>query len=106
MERQMTTKDTHPFTVAREAEMKLIGQIADRAVQVYAKHGVRVERLDTLMDVMAVHQKVQPLRLLDLVEADELNFIHDITGINRHLDRDNYRLNDGFSPRFSLRKAG
>ena len=94
----------HPMDGLRDAEMKLVGQIADRAVMLYAKHGVRVERLDTLMDVMAVHQKVQPLRLADLLAADEFNFIHDITGINRHLDRDAYKL-DGFSPRFSKRAA-
>ena len=30
---------------------------------------------------------------------------HLLRSIDRHLDRDNYRLNDGFSPRFSQRKA-
>lgn len=93
----------HPLDKARTADMRLIGQIADRAVMLYAKHGVRVDRLDTLLDVMAVHTKVQPLRLDDLLGADDFNFIHDITGINRHLDRENYRLNDAFSPRFSAR---
>lgn len=92
----------HPMDANRDAEMAMIAQIADRAVMLYAKHNVRVERIDTLMDVMAVHQKVQPLRLADLLAADEFNFIHDITGINRHLDRDAYKLN-GFSPRFSAR---
>lgn len=98
-------KTKHPMDGARDAELKTIGQIADRAVMLYAKHGVRVERLDTLLDVMAVHQRVQPLRLGDLLAADDFNFIHDITGINRHLDRDNYQLNDGFTPRFSERAA-
>lgn len=97
----MAKKTPHPMDGARTAEMTLIGQIADRAVMLYAKHSVRVERLDTFLDVTAVHQRIQPLRLSDLLAADDLNFIHDITGINRHLDRDNYRLNDGFSPRFS-----
>lgn len=99
------TKTKHPMDGARDVEMKLIGKIADRAVTLYAKHNVRVERLDTLLDVMTVHQKAQALRLADLLAADDVNFIHDITGINRHLDRDNYKLNDGFSPRFSARAA-
>ena len=98
-------KTKYPMDGKRTAEMTLIGKIADRAVMLYAKHDVRVERLDTFLDVAAVHQKIQPLRLADLLAADDLNFIHDITGIDRHLDRDNYRLNDGFSPRFSQRKA-
>lgn len=96
-------KSKHPLDVARTDEMKVLGEIADRAVFLYAKHGVRIDRVDTLLDVMAVHHKIQPLRLADLLAADDFNFIHDITGINRHLDRDNYKLNDGFSPRFSER---
>lgn len=99
------TKTKHPLDQVRQAEIDTIHQIAKRAVAVYAKHNVRVEHVDTLLDVMAVHQKIQPLRLDDLLNADDLNFIHDITGINRHLDRDNYRLLDGFSPRFSQRAA-
>lgn len=101
----MTTKNKHPMDGTRDAEMKLIGKIADRAITLYAKHNVRVERLDTLLDVMTVHQKAQPLRLADLLAADDVNFIHDITGINRHLDRETYKLNDGFLPRFSQRAA-
>lgn len=99
------TKRKHPMTVKTAIEMDVMGRIADRAVGLYANHNVRVERLDTLLDVMAVHTKIQPLRLDDLLAADDLNFIHDITGINRHLDRDNYQLTDGFSPRFSARAA-
>jgi hypothetical protein len=99
----MATKTKHQE--ARTAELELVGKIADRAVAVYDSHNIRVDRLDTLLDVLSVHQKIQPLRLADLLAADDLNFIHDITGINRHLDRDNYKLNDGFSPRFSQRAA-
>lgn len=88
-----------------DPDMETIGKIADRAVALYAKHGVQVDRCDTLLDIMAVHQKVQPLRLADLLDADDFNFLHDVTGINRHLDRENYRLNDFFSPRFSQRAA-
>jgi hypothetical protein len=95
----------HPLTVKATAELETIGRIADRAVALYAQHDIRVERLDTLLDVMAVHKRVQPLRLDDLLAADDFNFIHDITGINRHLDRENYALTDGFSPRFSKRSA-
>ncbi len=99
------TKTKHPMDGTRDAEMKLIAQIAARAVALYAKHNVRVEHLDTLLDVMTVHQKVQPLRLADLLAADDVNFIHDITGINRHLDRETYKLTDCFSPRFSARES-
>lgn len=98
-------KQAHPMDAARDADLKIIGQIADRAVMLYAKNGVRVERLDVWMNVTAVHFRVQPLRLSDLLATDDGNFAHDIGGINRHLDRENYRLNDHFSPRFSGREV-
>lgn len=84
-----------------EARGRVIGEIADRAVRLYEKHDVRIERLTVLLDVLTCHSKVQPLRLDDLLAADDYNFLHDIGGINRHLDRDAYRLGDGFLPRFS-----
>lgn len=95
----------HPLDAQRDADLALIGKIADRAVNLYAKHDVRVERRDILLDVIATHQRVQKLRLTDLLAADDANFAHDIGGINRHLDRENYAMMDGFSPRFSQRAA-
>lgn len=55
------------------------------------------------MDVNAVHSNGNPLRLADLLAADDFNFMHDICGIARHLDRDTGKLGDFFSPRFSRR---
>lgn len=99
----MTTK--HPLDAKRSAETRTIGLIADRAILVYAKHDVRVDRLDVLMDLSACHFYAQRLRLDDLLAADDFNFLHDVGGISRHLDRENYVLNDFFSPRFSERAA-
>lgn len=89
------------MTEARRAQLDLIGNIADRAVQVYASHNIRAERLDFIMDITTVHFGGNKLRLTDLLEADEFNFIHDIAGINRHLDRATGKLTDAFSPRYS-----
>lgn len=97
------TKRTHPMDEARKAAFDLIGKIADRAVSVYANNNVRVERLDVLMDITSVHFSGCKLRLDDLLAADDFNFIHDVAGINRHLDRETYMLRDGFSPRFTAR---
>lgn len=101
----MAKKHPHPLDGARNAAMDTIGKIADRAVNLYATHEVRIERINVLMDLMAVHFDVQKLRLDDLLTADDFNFMHDISGINHHLDRDNYRLMDHFSPRFSQRSV-
>lgn len=95
----------HPLDASRDADLDLIGKIADRAVNVYAQNGVRVDRLTILMDLTACHFSGQKLRLEDLLEADDLNFAHDVGGINRHLDRETYALGDGFSPRFAWRRC-
>jgi hypothetical protein len=74
--------------------------IADRAVGMYRSLGVRMKRLDILMDVHATHS-VCPLRLDDLLAADDFNFSHDIGGIARHLNRQTGEMEDFFVPRFA-----
>lgn len=101
----MNKKSPHPLDAARDAALKTINAIADRAVHVYAQHDVRVDRLTILMDVTACHFSGQKLRLDDLLAADDLNFIHDLGGINRNLNRETYVLENCFSPRFSQRAA-
>lgn len=93
------------ISMADAVSMDLIGKIADRAVAVYAQHDIRVQRIDVLMDISSCHFKAQKLRLDDLLTADDANFAHDVGGINKHLDRENGILADGFSPRFSQRAA-
>lgn len=93
---------THPMDMATAVAMDLIGKIADRAVAVYAGHDIRVDRKDVLMDLSMVHLSGNKLRLEELLAADDMNFIHDVAGINRHLDRETGKLMDCFSPRFSL----
>lgn len=93
----------HPIDTATAAAMDLIGKIADRAVSVYAANDVRVERRDILMDISSAHLSGgNKLRLEELLAADDMNFIHDVAGINRHLDRETGKLMNCFSPRFSL----
>lgn len=93
--------------MATAVAMDLIGKIADRAVAVYASHDIRVARQDVLMDISTVHLSgSNKLRLEEFLAADDQNFIHDIAGINRHLDRETGKLMDCFSPRFSLGGGG
>lgn len=66
---------------------------------------VRVTPLDIQMDVTATHCNGNPLRLDDLLAADDFNFAHDIYGIRRHLNRGTGKLENCFSPRFSARSA-
>lgn len=95
----------HPFDTKRDEATALIAKIADRAVSVYAKHSIRIDRQDVLLDLLAVHFKAVPLRLADLLAADDVNFLHDVGGMNRHLDRNTYQLRDSWSPRYADRSA-
>jgi hypothetical protein len=93
----------HPLDGARDAALVLIKKIAQRAVHLYAENDTRVELQDILLDLTCCHFSAQKLRLDELLDANDADFAHDIAGINRHLDRVNYTLKDGFSPRYSLR---
>lgn len=60
-------------------------------------------RMDIHMDLSATHCNGNPLRLDDLLAADDFNFLHDVCGIMKHLDRDTGKLTGGFTPRFTKR---
>lgn len=85
-----------------EEEMSLVLRIADRAVTLYAKNGQEVPKLHVVMDITAAHM-IQPLRLEDLAEATDFDFMHDVSGIDRHLDRraNPVSFSGFFLPRFS-----
>ncbi len=84
-------------------EFELIHKIVLRAEVMYEKTGVEFNRLTCTMDLDCVHEDVG-LRLKDLLEADDSNFAHDIGGIARHLNRQTKKLEDGFSPRYTVRE--
>ena len=77
-------------------ERKLIGMIADRAITVFDG----ADKLGTVMDITAVHQVIA-LDLEGLLNADRGNFVHDVAGIARHLDRETGELTGCFRPRFA-----
>jgi hypothetical protein len=85
-------------------EAKLIGKIAARAVKLAQSVGVQYEFLEADMDLSACHANGNPLRLADLLAADDANFGHDVFGIRRYIDRKTGKLTDCFSPRFSQRQ--
>lgn len=86
---------------ASKEEADVIHKIAVRAVADYAKHGVRLDLLNTEMGIMAVHCNGNPLRLEDFLNADDFNFAHDITGINNYINRKTGKLTRHFEPRFT-----
>lgn len=78
----------------------LAAQIASRAVSMWSEAGGDLDHLGCLMDIEAVHNSIG-LKLTDLLEADDDNFGHDISGIHRHLNRETLELEDCFVPRFA-----
>lgn len=61
---------------------------------------------EILMDIVAVHVNDHALRLQDLLETDNFNFVHDVFGIRRHLDRTTGRLDGHFLPRYAVPSRG
>jgi len=85
------------FTATME-ERDIIAKIAERAERVLLRE--YKDRFTTMMDLEVVHSN-SPLRLADFLAADDFNFIHDIVGIRRHLNRETGNLEDCFLPRFT-----
>lgn len=84
------------FAKFTDEEREIVEAIVDRAVhkRIYAK------RIDADMDISATHVHC-PLRLADLLAADDFNFAHDLSGIRRHLNRRTGKLEHFFLPRFA-----
>lgn len=58
-----------------------------------------INMMDLSMDISAAHL-ANPLKLQDMLDADDFNFNHDVYGIHRHIDRKTGEMNDHFLPRF------
>jgi hypothetical protein len=77
-------------------ELRLIDAITVRAHVWFQDREAR----DLRMDIIATHL-ICPLRLQEMLDADDSNFVHDIAGIERHLNRRTFKLEDCFLPRFA-----
>ena len=78
-------------------DMVVITKIVERAMTMQGG----VDKTSLMMDITACHVNGCPLRLAELLKADDFNFAHDVFGIQRKIDRRTGKINDGFSPRFS-----
>jgi hypothetical protein len=76
-----------------------IQAIAERAVREFSFDYVTVA-----LDINACHCNGTPLDLEKLFKADAFNFLHDVVGINRHLDRDTGKLTRCFLPRCAAQR--
>jgi hypothetical protein len=81
-------------------DRNLIHEIVERADEVGLISRRAYCRLTCMMDLTAAHES-HPLRLADLLAADQFNFVHDVAGIARHMNRETGQLENHFLPRFS-----
>ena len=78
-------------------QLELIEECAIRA----EAHGF--EKINTMMDLTYCIEGGCNLRLKEMLDAEDFNFLHDVAGINRHLDHNTHSLRGGFWPRFACK---
>jgi hypothetical protein len=79
-----------------KSDHKLISKIATRAIKMKLNENL----VSVIMDITVCHFN-SPLRLDELLGANDINFTHDIVGINKHLNRKTGKLRNHFTPRYS-----
>lgn len=84
-----------------QGDSKLTRKIVDRYTENWGS-GKGYKPIHLSMDLTACHCNGAPLKLKELLAADDFNFVHDVAGISRHINRDNGQLEDCFSPRYSV----
>lgn len=79
--------------------------ICQRFEKLQNQHGnPHEDRMSQMMDLEAVHQELD-MDWQGLLDAKDGDFMHDVCGIHRHMDRSTATLGDCFLPRFT-RPAG
>jgi hypothetical protein len=89
-------------------ELKIIHAIADRAVVFYQNHDM-IDAEDAnhaystiIGEILLVHTEIVPLQLDEMLNGRDGDFIHDISGIHRHLiTGERSQLSECFLPRFA-----
>jgi hypothetical protein len=85
-----------------KAEIDLESKIAKRAIALAAKHDIELKQIDIMMDIDACHCNGCPLKLVELLNASDFDFSHDVLGIRRHINRETGELIDCFLPRYAV----
>lgn len=84
------------------AEARIITAITRRAREL-SENPARFDFIECEMDITACHLNGCRLDLERLLAADDFNFLHDVYGIQRHIDRETGKLGDCFLPRYARR---
>lgn len=92
------------FTITK-ADSALATKIVERADAIAVRMG-REPIPQLIMDIVACHANGTPLDLQRLLDAPEFDFVHDVWGIHKHIDRTTGELGDCFLPRTASPKGG
>ena len=79
-------------------KVSLMIAIVDRGWETMKGH--YKDKLDMMVDVAVAHEDC-PLKLQELLDADDGNFYHDIVGIHNNLNRETRKLENCFVPRYA-----
>ena len=80
------------------AENELMWKIIERAWPEMKRN--YKTKLDLMMDIDTANEDC-PLKLEELLKADDMNFYHDIIGIGNNLNRQTKKLENCFLPRYA-----
>lgn len=85
-------------------EHEIIVKIVERFEKMVKKMGTRIapeERRTLLMDITACHANGCPLKLQAMLDGADFDFAHDVSGIQRHINRNTGKIEHCFLPRFA-----
>ena len=80
-----------------DKNIETIGKIVNRAVTINPAYN----KTTVMMDLLVLCDTGVEMRWEELLNAPALDFMHDINGINQHLNRRTYKFEDGFWPRYA-----
>lgn len=92
-----------------KADRALVSRIVKRSRDVLKTYSPDTRLrpvMEMQMDLIATHANGCPLDFARLLKADDFNLLHDVLGIERHLDRDTGQLLHCFLPRFARKAQG
>jgi hypothetical protein len=82
-------------------ESLVIDEIIRRFQNLAPNSPAASDKAGLMMDIEACHCNGCPLRLDELLQSNNFDFLHDVAGIYRNLDRLTGKLQDCFLPRFA-----
>ena len=80
-----------------DKNIEIISKIANRAVTINPAY----DKSTVMMDLLVLYETGVEMRWEEFLNAPIFDFMHDINGINQHLNRYTYKLEDCFWPRYA-----